>query len=106
MGSDGCGYEGGEVLAIRASRTGSSLDAYIFLRKVLRTCMGKPLILVDKGPWYPWALNRLGLRWEHVTFGMRNRIERWFRTLKRRTKVFYNNALWLNSFLLELCLCF
>ena len=41
-----------------------------------------------KGPWYPWALNRLEV---DVTFGMRNRIERWFRTLKRRTKVFCNN---------------
>jgi len=27
----------------------------------------------------------------HVTFGMRNRIERWLGTLKARTKRFYNN---------------
>ncbi|MBS7656769.1 IS6 family transposase [Candidatus Bathyarchaeota archaeon] len=51
----------------------------------------KPLILVDKEPWYPEALTSLGLRWKHVTFGMRNRIERWFGTLKARTKRFSNN---------------
>lgn len=33
----------------------------------------------------------LGLRWRHVTFGMRNCIERRFGTLKARTKRFYNN---------------
>jgi transposase-like protein len=27
----------------------------------------------------------------HETFGKRNRIERWFRELKNRTKRFYNN---------------
>ncbi|MFQ6134858.1 MAG: integrase core domain-containing protein [Nitrososphaerales archaeon] len=36
-------------------------------------------------------MDRLGLKWEHVTFGRRNPIERFFRTLKERTKVFYNN---------------
>ena len=33
----------------------------------------------------------LGLKWMHITHGLRNRIERWFRTLKERTKPFYNN---------------
>ena len=35
-------------------------------------------------------MNGLGLEVD-VTFGMRNGMERWFRTLKRRTKVFCNN---------------
>ena len=67
------------------------MQAEAFLRKVLETCTNRPLILVDKGPWYPEALRSLGLKWRHVTFGMRNRIERWFGTLKARTKRFYNN---------------
>jgi transposase-like protein len=28
----------------------------------------------------------------HETFGKRNRIERWFREMKERTKMFYNNV--------------
>jgi len=80
-----------EVLACRVSWSRSILDAEWFLKKVLEACSNKPLILVDKGPWYPEALCSLGLRWRHVTFGMRNRIERWFGNLKARTKRFYNN---------------
>jgi transposase-like protein len=53
---------------------------------------GKPLIVVDRGPWYRWALERLGITYFHETFGNRNKIERWFRELKNRTKRFYNNV--------------
>jgi len=79
-----------EVLAIYVSRGRSMLNALIFLRRVLRTCENKPVIVVDRGPWYPWALKRLGLEYFHETFGERNRIERWFRKLKERTKRFNN----------------
>ncbi|MEM4374462.1 MAG: hypothetical protein QXI97_05635, partial [Nitrososphaerota archaeon] len=44
-----------------------------------------------RGPWYQWALNRLGIEYIHETSGERNRIERWFRKLKDRTRRFYNN---------------
>ena len=37
------------------------------------------------------ALERLGMTYFHETFGNRNKIERWFRELKNRTKRFYNN---------------
>jgi transposase-like protein len=37
-------------------------------------------------------LDRLGLPWEHVTWGKRNAIERLFRTVKERTRRFYNNV--------------
>ena len=33
----------------------------------------------------------LGITYFHETFGNRNKIERWFRELKNRTKRFYNN---------------
>ena len=59
---------------------------------VLKSCENRPLMVVDRGPWYPWALRRLGLEHVHETFGKRNRIERWFRELKDRTKRFYNNV--------------
>jgi hypothetical protein len=38
------------------------------------------------------ALERLGITYFHETFGNRNRIERWFRELKNRTKRFHNNV--------------
>jgi len=31
------------------------LHAKAFLKKVLEVCINKPLILIDKGPWYPEA---------------------------------------------------
>jgi putative transposase len=49
---------------------------------------------VDRGPWYRWALDRLGITYFHEAFGNRNRIERWFREMKERTKRFYNNIGW------------
>jgi transposase-like protein len=38
------------------------------------------------------ALDRLGMTYFHETFGNRNKIERWFREMKERTKRFYNNV--------------
>ncbi|MEM2071586.1 MAG: hypothetical protein QXQ48_05800 [Nitrososphaerota archaeon] len=32
-----------------------------------------------RGAWYPWALQRLGIEYEHQRPGMRNRVERLFR---------------------------
>ena len=51
-----------EVLACRVSWTRNIMQAEAFPRKVLETCTNKPLILVDKGPWYPEALRVLGLK--------------------------------------------
>ncbi len=80
-----------EIIAIYASKGRSSLDALIFMKKVLKACIAKPqLILCDRGPWYIYALRKLGLNYRHETFGLRNAIERWFFLLKHRTKKFYN----------------
>ncbi|MEM2800843.1 MAG: DDE-type integrase/transposase/recombinase, partial [Candidatus Caldarchaeum sp.] len=81
----------GEIIAVYASRGRSMLNALTFLRMVLRACEGKPVVVVDRGPWYPWVLKGLGIEYFHETFGNRNRIERWFRELKDRTRRFYNN---------------
>jgi putative transposase len=80
-----------ELLAVYASYYRSHINTLVFLRKVLGACTNKPVVLVDGGPWYPWPLDRMGIRWLHVTFGHRNAIERFFRTLKERTRRFYNN---------------
>jgi putative transposase len=71
-----------ELLALEASYGRSSLNALAFLKKALRMCINKPLVLVDKGPRYRWALERLGLEYRHERFGMRNRVERFFKYLK------------------------
>jgi transposase-like protein len=81
-----------EILAIYASRGRGLPNAIKFLKMVLRSCDGKPIVVVDRGPWYRWALDRLGIIYFHETFGNRNKIERWFRELKERTKRFHNNV--------------
>jgi len=81
-----------EILAVYASRGRGIPNAIKFLKMVLRSCDGKPIVVVDRGPWYRWALERLGMTYFHETFGNRNRIERWFRELKNRTKRFHNNV--------------
>jgi transposase-like protein len=81
-----------EILAIYASRGRGIPNAIKFLKMVLRSCDGKPIVVVDRGPRYRWALERLGMTYFHETFGNRNKIERWFRELKNRTKRFHNNV--------------
>jgi transposase-like protein len=58
-----------ELLALEASYGRSSLNALSFLKKALRMCTDKPLVLVDKGPWYRWAFERLGLEYRHEEQG-------------------------------------
>jgi transposase-like protein len=81
-----------EILAVYASRGRGLPNAIKFLKMVLRSCDGKPIVVVDRGPWCRWALERLGMTYFHETFGNRNKIERWFRELKNRTKRFHNNV--------------
>jgi putative transposase len=58
-----------ELLALEASYGRSSLNALAFLKKALRMCTNKPLVLVDKGPWYRWAFERLGLEYRYEEQG-------------------------------------
>jgi transposase-like protein len=79
-----------ELLVLEASYGRSCLNALSFLKEALRMCTNKPLVLVDKGPWYRWAFERLALEYRHESFGTRNRVERFFRYLKERTVVFHH----------------
>ena len=65
------------------------MEAQSFIKKLLSMCEGPPLLYVDGAPWYKWALDRLGIPWEHRRFGKRNPIEQWFGILKQRIKRFY-----------------
>ncbi|MEM3555100.1 MAG: IS6 family transposase, partial [Candidatus Micrarchaeia archaeon] len=80
-----------ELLAVTVSWGRHSAVACDFISSVLKTCEGKPVFLVDHAPWYLWAFRVLKLKYEQIAFSTRNCIERWFRTLKERTRRFYNN---------------
>jgi len=84
--------DSGELLALEASYGRSGLNALDFLKKALKKRLNKPRVTVDRGPWYRWALERLGLEYEHQRFEMRNRVERSFRYLKERTSVFHDKT--------------
>ena len=79
-----------EILGVWITQGRCSLEAYSFLKQVLQKCENNPKILVDGGPWYKPALERLQADWEHITFGLRNPIEQWFGILKHRIQLFYN----------------
>ena len=87
--------ENWEIIGVWVTKGRASIEAYSFIKHVLRKCDNIPKILVDKGPWYIPALQRLGLDYEHVTFGLRNPIEQWFGLLKHRIKRFNRN--WPNN---------
>ncbi len=78
-----------EVLYTWVSHGRSGFETPGFLRRALEVCEDLPMVYVDRAPWYRWALGRLGVPWEHRTFGPRNPIEQWFGVLKRRIKRFY-----------------
>ena len=61
-----------EILGVWVSKGRASIEAYSFLKYVLKKCTNQPKILVDGGLWYKPALQRLGVEWEHVIFGLRN----------------------------------
>ena len=81
-----------ELIAWDVSKGRSSLDAKMFLYKIKAKCKGElPIVIVDKGPWYPESLSRVGFDYWHYTFNIRNSIERFFEYVKDRTRVFDNN---------------
>jgi transposase-like protein len=57
-----------ELLALEASYGRSSLNA-------LKMCTNKPLVIVDRGPWYRWAFERFGLEYRYERFCIRNRLK-------------------------------
>jgi transposase-like protein len=64
----------------------STIISMKFLRMVLGRCINKPLIIVDRGPWYRWTLERLGLKYQYQRFGLRNRVEEVLRIPKTENK--------------------
>jgi len=69
----------------------AAMDALLSLGRALEACKDEPAFVVEGGPRYSWALRELGLQYYHETFGDRSRVERFFGSLKGRTRVFFNN---------------
>jgi len=61
-----------------------------FVKTVLKYCKNKPVFVVDKGPWYKGVFERLGLDYEHESFGRKSKIESVFSSYKQRA----NEKLW------------
>ncbi len=80
-----------EVVSSLASRSISSLSTINVVREALKSCRNTPIVITDHAPWYKYAFQSLGLCNIQRTFSFRNYIERWYRTLKQRTRRFYNN---------------
>gem|GEM_PF-2118184 len=43
----------GGLLALNVSYGRSCLNATTFLKKALKLCSNKHMVIVDRGPWYP-----------------------------------------------------
>jgi len=86
VGRDGRGHGGAPGHQDDVVR--SSMDALLFLSRVLEARANKPAFVVEGGPRYSWALRELGPQCYHGTFGDGSGVERFFGSLKRRTRVF------------------
>jgi putative transposase len=80
-----------EVISSRCTRSISSLSTIYVVKEALESCRNTPLLITDHAPWYKYAFQSLRLDYIQKTFGIRNYIERWYRTFKQRTRRFFNN---------------
>lgn len=71
-----------EVIAVEVSHGRTSLDTPLILKEVLERCRDRPLVRVDRGPWYDWPLKLLDCEYEHEAWGNRSLIETWFGIFK------------------------
>jgi putative transposase len=78
-----------EFLHVRLFPTRTIVLTKQFLQELLeKHDVADSLFLVDGAPWLQAALFQHNLRFQHVTHGNRNCVERLFKELKRRTEQF------------------
>ena len=66
--------ERNKIIHLKVYPARNALTAYSFLKEVLRMCEVEEVVL-DRGPWYRDALNRLGIKFRHESFGERSLVE-------------------------------
>lgn len=80
--------ERNKIIHLKVYPARNALTAYSFLKEVLRICEVEELIL-DKGPWYRDALQRLGVKFRHESFEERSLVESMFSSFKQRVRIFF-----------------
>jgi len=79
------------LLHVRLFPTRTSALTEMFLTELReKHLVDDAIFLVDGAPWLQAAYHRHSLRFQHVTNGNRNTVERVFKELKRRTEAFAN----------------
>ena len=79
------------LLHVRLFPTRSQALTEMFLAELReKHLVDDAVFLVDGAPWLQAACHRHGLRFQHITHGNRNAVERVFREVKRRTNQFSN----------------
>ncbi|QKY18695.1 IS6 family transposase [Halorubrum sp. CBA1229] len=79
------------LLHVRLHPTKTNAISSMFLSELReKHQVDNAVFLVDGAPWLQAACHRHGLRFQHVTHGNRNAVERVFREVKRQTKQFSN----------------
>jgi transposase-like protein len=82
----------GRLLHVRLFPTRTQALTEMFLAELKeKHLVDDALFLVDGAPWLQAACHRHGLRFQHVSHGNRNAVERVFKELKRRTESFANH---------------
>ncbi|WP_433634822.1 IS6 family transposase [Halomicrococcus sp. NG-SE-24] len=78
-----------EFLHLKLYPTRTTMLTKQFLQELQeKHCVGDAVFLVDSAPWLHAALFEENLRFQHVTHGNRNSVERVFKELKRRANHF------------------
>ena len=80
------------LLHVRLFSTRTSALTEMFLAELReKHLVDDAIFLVDGAPWLQAACHHHSLRFQHVTHGNRNAVERVFKELKRRTEAFANH---------------
>ena len=82
--------EKNKIVHLKVYPARNALTAYSFLKEVLEMCEVEEIIL-DRGPWYRDALQRLSVKFRDESFGKRNLVESVLSSFKERAKIFFSS---------------
>jgi transposase-like protein len=72
-----------QVLLTWVTTSRGGMEAWLFFKALGKLCLGdKPFVMVDRGCWYPWPLDKQGWRWKVQRGGPRSLVESYFGSLK------------------------
>lgn len=91
--------ENREIIGIEVTWLRNGAHAIWFINDVLKKCKNKKKVKIisDGAGWYPWACKVLHVKHEEVHGGLRNYIERFYKTFKAWARVFNKNFICKND---------